>query len=109
MPSALSEDLVSPAELPVLFADQEAAGTEVANGSRVLPIDPLALRDGEQRRERLALDRPSLARQRRSGERRIPFAVDEEERRSANARQRLARPRVGRRLLFVAVVDAHEL
>jgi hypothetical protein len=92
MPPRLREDPVAPDELTVFLADQQATPAEVANGPRMLDLGPVALRNREQDRERVRLERCCLAGQGRGDERRIAFAVDEEKRRSANARQRLARP-----------------
>lgn len=54
-PPGACKYLVAPAELFVLVADQEAALAELANGSRILNLDPVPLRNREQGGERVAV------------------------------------------------------
>jgi hypothetical protein len=104
-PPGGGEDIVAPDELFVLVGDQKAAPAQLANRRCVLELDPFLLRNREQGGQRAAVQRRSLSGQCRGDERRIAFAVDEEERRSSNARQWLVR----RRGFRAFGLHAHEL
>jgi hypothetical protein len=92
MPGDRSEQLVAAPELGkrvvVAVEEQQAAPRELSDPARVCDLRPLGVRDPEEQRQRLLLDRTCLSGQDRRDERRIARAVDEEERRSAGAGQR---------------------
>jgi hypothetical protein len=77
-------------QVRVLGCQEEASFNQLCDVRALLDLDPRSLRDREERVQDVHSERRRVTRQRRRNERRIPFAVNEEERRSPNPRQRLA-------------------
>jgi hypothetical protein len=84
------EPIFAVAQVRVLRCQEEASSNQLGDVPALSNLDPPSLRDREERVQEVRLERCRLTSQRRGDERRIAFAVNEEERRSLYPRQRLA-------------------
>jgi hypothetical protein len=84
------EPILAVAQIRVLRCQEEAPSNQLGDVRALTDLDPPSLRDRQERVQEVRFERCRLTSQRRGDERRIPFAVNEEERRSPDPWQRLA-------------------
>jgi hypothetical protein len=83
----VGEAIFAFAQVRVHRCQEEASSDQLGDVRALSDLDPPSLRDRKERVQEVRLERRRLTSQGRGDERRIPFAVNEEERRSPDPRQ----------------------